>query len=186
MLQDGPGIEQYSQHVQVFSILTETVKIEQGRKNLEETLLHPQDYPQCSVAMAFYLFRALQKADLYKWTEEYSKVWLRMLEKGLTTCAEDEVGERSDCHAWGAQILYELPSVVLGVQPGEPGYRTIKVRPEPGSLKSAEGTVFTPKGAVQVSWSVKDGGAFSCTGPEGVEMIVDTGLLEKAWRQEKA
>lgn len=181
MLQDGPGIEQYSQHVQVFSILTETIDQEQGRKNLEKTLLYPQDYAQCSVAMAFYLFRALQKVDLYKWTEEYSKLWLRMLEKGLTTCAEDEVGERSDCHAWGALLLYELPAVVLGVQPAGPGYQAVIIRPEPGNLEHAEGNVWTPKGMIRVSWSVKGEGAFSYEGPENMEIIADTSLLERAW-----
>lgn len=181
MLQDGPGIEQYSQHVQVFSILTETIDQEQGRKNLEKTLLYPQDYAQCSVAMAFYLFRALQKVDLYKWTEEYSKLWLRMLEKGLTTCAEDEVGERSDCHAWGALLLYELPAVVLGVQPAGPGYQAVIIRPEPGNLEYAEGNVWTPKGMIRVSWSVKGEGAFSYEGPENMEIIADTSLLERAW-----
>lgn len=183
MLQDGPGIDRYSQHVQVFSILTETVELEQGRKNLEMTLLHTRDYAQCSVAMSFYLFRALQKTGLYLWTKEYAKLWLRMLEKGLTTCAEDEVGERSDCHAWGSLILYELPSVVLGVQPARPGYRAIRVRPEPGSLEYAQGNVVTPKGMVRVSWSLRDGGTFSCEGPENVEIITDTSLLEKAWLQ---
>lgn len=180
MLTDGPGVEQYSQHVQVFSILTDTAGREQGRKNLERTLRHPRDYAQCSVAMAYYLFRALEKADLYTWTKAYSKLWVRMLEKGLTTCVEDEVGERSDCHAWGSLILYELPSVVLGVQPAAPGYRAVSVRPEPGSLEYAEGNVLTPKGMVRVRWSLGDGGSFSCEGPKGVEVIADTSLLKRA------
>lgn len=183
MLQDGPGVEQYSQHVQVFSILTDTTDPEQGRRNLERTLMHPQDYAQCSVAMAFYLFRALQKTNLYTWTKEYSKLWIRMLEKGLTTCVEDEIGERSDCHAWGSLILYELPAVVLGVQPAKPGYRSVCIRPEPGCLEYAEGNVMTPKGMVRVSWSLKDGGSFSWEGPEGVEVIADTSLLKRAWRR---
>ena len=180
MLQDGPGVEQYSQHVQVFSILTDTTELKQGRRNLERTLMHPQDYAQCSVAMAYYLFRALQKTDLYTWTKEYSRLWVRMLEKGLTTCVEDEVGERSDCHAWGSLILYELPAVVLGVQPAEPGYRSVRIRPEPGCLEYAEGNVMTPKGTVRVSWSLRDGGSFSWEGPEGVEVIVDTSSLVRA------
>lgn len=153
MLSDGPGIEEYSQHVQVFAVLTDTVTEEQGRKNLEETILHKENYAQCSVAMAFYLFRALQKTGLYSRTQEYWGIWKRMLEKGVTTCVEDEVGERSDCHAWGALILYELPSVVLGVQPAKPGYEAVRIAPETAYFTSARGEVRTPKGIVRIRWN---------------------------------
>ena len=34
MLQDGPGIEEYSQHTQVFAVLTDTVAGEQAKENL--------------------------------------------------------------------------------------------------------------------------------------------------------
>lgn len=63
MLQDGPGIDEYSQHTQVFAVLTDTVTGEQGKSNLRETILHKEQYPQCSVAMAYYLFRALEKQE---------------------------------------------------------------------------------------------------------------------------
>lgn len=177
MLQDGPGVEKYSQHVQVFAVLTETVTGEQGRKNLEETLLYPERYPQCSVAMAFYLFRAMQMTDLYVLSQEYWDIWHRMLKKGLTTCVEDEIGERSDCHGWGALILYELPSVILGVQPAKPGYEAVSIRPEPGYLEWAEGKVITPRGTVKVGWDVREGGRFDYEAPEGVEVIVDAGRV---------
>ncbi|MFR6330075.1 MAG: hypothetical protein ACLUOI_15400 [Eisenbergiella sp.] len=36
-----------------------------------------------------------------------------MLKKDLTTCVGG-VNERSDCHAWGALALYELPPAVQG------------------------------------------------------------------------
>lgn len=180
MLQDGPGVDQYSQHVQVFSILTETVALEQGRKNLETTLLYPDRYAQCSVAMAFYLFRALQAAGLYVWTQEYWNIWKRMLQKGLTTCVEDEVGERSDCHAWGALILYELPAVILGVQPASPGCQTVRICPQPGYLTSAEGNIMTPKGMVQVSWDIKNGKKFSYKAPAGLKIITETDALDTA------
>lgn len=182
MLQDGPGVEQYSQHVQVFAILTKTLEMKQAKKNLEATLLYPEEYAQCSVAMAFYLFRALQMADMYVWTQEYWDIWLRMLQKGATTCVEDEVGERSDCHAWGSLILYELPCVVLGVQPAKPGCKAIKISPEPGYLEHASGSVLTPKGTVRVRWSVEDGGTLAYDASEGVEIIVDTSSLKEIAR----
>lgn len=172
MLQDGPGVEQYSQHVQVFAVLTDTVEAEQGKENLRKTIINKDEYVQCSVAMAFYLFRALQKTGLYALTEEYWKIWTRMLEKGATTCVENEVGERSECHAWGSLILYELPSIVLGVQPAKPGYEAVIIRPEAGYLKSAEGSVMTPKGIIKVRWSREEEMKLEYEIPENLEVLL--------------
>ena len=152
MLQDGPGIEEYSQHTQVFAVLTDTVAGEQAKENLRKTILYKEKYSQCSVAMVYYLFRALEKTGMYELTESYWNIWQRMIDKYTTTCVEDEVQERSECHAWGALILYELPSVILGIRPSAPGYEKMEVKPVPRYLKSARGQVITPKGMVNVEW----------------------------------
>lgn len=171
MLTDGPRVYQYSQHVQVFAVLTRTINFEQAKKNLEQTLLFPEKYPQCSVAMAFYLFRALQETGLYRWTEKYWQIWKRMLEKGATTCIEDEIGERSDCHAWGSLILYELPSVILGVKPLSPGYSGIEIHPCPVGYQYAGGKVVTPKGLIRVSWDIEKG-EFNYDVPLGMKVNI--------------
>ena len=81
-----------------------------------------------------------------------------MLEKHSTTCIEDETQERSDCHAWGALILYELPSVILGVRPQTAGCSSLSIQPVPGYLSEAEGTVITPVGEVYVHWKKEKNG----------------------------
>lgn len=157
MYTDGTECEIYSQHCQVFAVLTDTVDRNQGREYLKETLEHKNDYAQCSVAMMYYLFRALEKCELYEYTDELWDVWRNMVKNHMTTCAEDPLESRSDCHAWGALALYELPSVILGVRPASPGYENITVNPIPGKLDWAKGEVITPKGKVKVSWVKKDG-----------------------------
>ena len=94
------------------------------------------------------LYRALEKTDLYERTETLWDLWRDMLKKDLTTCVENQTDERSDCHAWGALALYELPSVILGVRPAAPGYERMSIKPVCGYLEYAEGTVITPKGKV--------------------------------------
>ena len=42
MYLDGPGVKEYSQHCQVFALLTDTVTVENGRIYLERTL---SDFP---------------------------------------------------------------------------------------------------------------------------------------------
>lgn len=178
MVQDGPGVEKYSQHTQVFAILTDTIDQERAKKNLKETIVHQEQYAQCSVAMAFYLFRALQKCGLYDQSKGYWEIWKRMLKKNATTCIEDEVGERSDCHAWGALLLYELPSVILGVRPAKPGYQAVQIDPETSYLKYAQGQVITPKGLIKVKWDKKEKLRLEYEVPEAMEVIMRRKKIE--------
>ena len=80
-----------------------------------------------------------------------------MLELHCTTSVESDIEVRSECHAWGALALYELPSVILGVRPVEPGYKLVKIAPVPGYMTYAKGCVKTPVGEIRVEWTKKDG-----------------------------
>ena len=111
---------------------------------------------QCTVAMCFYLFRALEKTGLYEYTDRYWNIWRNMVSNGCSTCVEAADYSRSECHAWGALALYELPSTILGVRPAAPGYEKIEVHPVPGVLTSASGTVHTPWGDLNIAWEKTD------------------------------
>lgn len=171
MIQDGPGLEEYSQHCQVFALLTETVSPETGKQNLLRTIEEP-GFVQCTVAMRFYLFRALEKTGLYAYTDRYWDTWRNMVKMHCTTCVESEAYSRSECHAWGALILYELPCVTLGVRPAAPGYKKVRIAPVTGYLTEAEGVVKTPAGKIKVSWKIEDG-AFKMDYevPQNVEIV---------------
>ena len=94
--------------------------------------------------------------------EFVKKYWGQMLALGHGTffdnyslnwtagCQVDR--QTSLCHGWAAGPTYSLPANVLGVQPLEPGFAKVLVRPQPGGLSWAAGTVPTPRGTVSVSW----------------------------------
>lgn len=172
LIQDGPGVDEYSVHCQVFGVLADVFSVEVGRKSLLETIGNDK-YAQCSVAMSYYLFRALEKVGLYEKTKKLWDLWRDMVNKNLTTCVENSTDERSDCHAWGALVLYELPAVVLGVRPAEPGFKKVKIKPTPGYLTYAKGEVITPEGMVQVEWEKAENGEVlvSYQVPEGMEVV---------------
>lgn len=152
MIQDGPDVEEYSQHCQVIGVLTDTLNKEEGKNALLRTLTYKEKYAQCTVSNLLYLYAALAKVDLYEKTDECWNVWRKMLAKHMTTCAEAEEYARSDCHAWGALALYEMPAVILGVKPVEPGYAAVSINPHTGYLSHAKGIVSTPKGMISVEW----------------------------------
>ena len=160
-----------SQQVQVFGVLTGTLDPESGRRNLIRTM-EKKGHPQCTVAMSFYLFRALEKTGLYEKTNSLWDAWRKMVYDGCTTCIESENYARSECHAWGALALYEMPSAFLGVRPAAPGYEKIQVSPHAEYLDWAEGTVKTPAGDVRVSWARKGEKLdLNVEAPEGISIL---------------
>ncbi|MBO5569512.1 MAG: hypothetical protein J6A79_11350, partial [Clostridia bacterium] len=169
LIQDGPGVDLYSVHSQVFAILTGIVSPEDGNAMLKKTVGNPE-LAQSSVSFMFYLFRALEKCGWYEKTDELWNLWRKMVDNNMTTCVENETDERSDCHAWASLMCYELPCVTLGVRPAAPGFAKARITPQMGALTEAEGDVITPKGFVHVAWKKTQEGNcdLKYTLPEGV------------------
>ena len=169
--QDGPGVEEYSHHAQVWAVLADVAPARAWPRLLRLTL-DRGDLARCSVAMSYYWFRALEKAGMYDETEQLWDVWRQMLRDNLTTCVEDPVTQRSDCHAWGALALYEFPAAILGVRPLKPGFAAAEIKPRALYLDWARGVAATPKGPVEVAWE-KVNGEIKVTykAPDGVEII---------------
>ena len=164
---------EHSQHGQVLATLTEVFTPEEARAAME-LALDDASMHQCTVSWGYYLFRAMEKSGLYERTNAQWDLWRDMVRAHLTTCVENNgIKGRSDCHAWGALALYELPAATLGVQPAAPGFAKIQVHPVPGYLTHAQGQVITPKGMVHVSWTRGEDGAMDVQvqGPAGVEIV---------------
>ena len=162
LLQDGPGIEEYSVHSQVFGILTGVVSPEEGRAMLEATVGN-EDLAQSSVSFMIYLFRAYELVGLYEKTDRQWDLWRQMVKDHMTTCVENDTDARSDCHAWASLLCYELPAVILGVRPAAPGFEKIEVKPVTGALEWARGDVVTPRGMVHVEWKKREDGTCDLT-----------------------
>ena len=92
--------------------MDDLVSKEQAKENIRKTY-RIKGIPQCSVSMSFYLLLAFEKLDMLD-TEEFEKMWdpwREMLKNNMTTCVENTTDGRSDCHAWGAMMLYALPRI---------------------------------------------------------------------------
>ncbi|MBS4199873.1 hypothetical protein KHA93_09405 [Bacillus sp. FJAT-49732] len=172
LFRDGPQVEEYSQHVQIWSVLSGIIEGENAVKVMGK-VLNDKTLSQVSYAMAFFLFRALSNSGLYDRSFVLWDTWRDMLKLNLTTWVEDPVGQRSDCHAWGAAPLYEFTSEILGVKPDLPGFERFLVKPQIGNLSWAKGSVATPHGLIYVEWKVEDN-EFSIVidGPEHIPLLL--------------
>jgi hypothetical protein len=77
-------------------------------------------------------------------------------------------------HGWCSTPLVQMSSKILGITPASPGFKVISIRPQLCNLTWAKGKVPTPRGDVEVSWSVQ-GQTFSLdvTVPEGEKAEVE-------------
>ena len=153
LIQDGPGVEEYSTHCQVWAVLNDLQSVEQGRKNLERTF-GAGGIPQCSVSMSFYLLQAFEKTGRMEDAGKMWDPWREMLRNHLTTCVENDTDQRSDCHAWGSLILYALPAVYLGIRPVSPGFAKYRQKTNLGHLSWIRGEICTPRGMLSVDTGV--------------------------------
>jgi len=76
------------------------------------------------------------------------------------------------CHGWASGPTAWLSRQVLGVEPVEPGFKKVRIRPNLGRLKWAEGTYPTPHGVIRVRHERRADGTVEThtTLPEGVEL----------------
>ncbi len=173
MLREGVTGDEFTQHAQVYAVLTGFARGD-GAKRLMKRALSDPSLAGCSFAWQYFVFRALEMCGAYGETWDQWAMWRDLIPDHLTTIPEiPGGGTRSDCHAWGALALYEFPACVLGVRPAEPGWEAIEVRPHPLRLTSASGTAVTPKGPVSVAWTAEgDKLSVSVRAPEGVPVTI--------------
>lgn len=180
LFRDTPQADRYSQHAQVWAVLAGIVGNDSGvspaaepavryanarrrsavtAQSLMRSTLDDPRLARCSYAMSYFLFRALEQANAYRWTEPLWKQWKDLAVKQVTTWPEDPVTERSDCHGWGSLPLYEFTACIIGVVPRRPGFAELLIKPETAYFASASGVVATVQGPVDVSWK-RDGDIF--------------------------
>lgn len=114
----------------------------------------------------FFLLEALAGEGNYdELTNTIRDYWGPQIHQGATTFWEAyhpqaERKTRSHCHGWSAAPTFFLTQYILGVTPAEPGYATVRIAPQPGKLKWAQGRVPTPRGIVECYWQ-REGNVFT-------------------------
>jgi alpha-L-rhamnosidase len=150
MIADSPEKDNFSQHANVLAILTDALPKELQTEVFNK-ILSEKDIAQCSFYFDFYLTESLEKAGLSERYPDMLVPWKQMLDKGLTTFAEEPDPTRSDCHAWSASPVYYMLSLVCGIKPNEPGFKSVLIEPHLGRLNWIEGSMPHRLGTINVS-----------------------------------
>jgi len=96
------------------------------------------------------LFEALEKAGHADQFTAALTPWKEMITNGLSTFAETPDPARSDCHAWSASPVYYFLSLVSGIKPASPGFKTVRIEPNLGNLKNIDATLPHKLGNIHV------------------------------------
>ena len=168
-LADTPSKKEFSMHAQIFAVLTNTIP-EKDQKNFVQRFMNDKNLIQPTMYFRFYLTQALKKTGLADQYLETLGLWNEMLQKGLTTFAENPDPARSDCHAWSASPDYDFLATVAGIRPESPGFKTVEIEPALGKLTFIKGQMPHPAGII--SFDLKRVGTQGISGaiilPEGL------------------
>ena len=123
----------------------------------------------CSVYGSQFLMEAVYdgtNADygLSLLTSTAERSWYNMIRAGSTIAMEawdNKYKPNQDWnHAWGAAPANIIPRKLMGIEPLEPGYGKMMIKPQPASLKTAEIKCPTIRGDVFVAFENNPGKSF--------------------------
>lgn len=158
-----------SQHTGLWAILTDIDQGDDAKALLNKML--SEDMAKCSFSMGYFLFRALEKTDMYQFAFSQFDGFKTMLDQGCTAWCENPDKPRSECHGWSATPLYEFHRNILGVKPKNNGYTEVEIKPNLGHLTFAEGKVPTPHGVIEVSVHKSENGYnITHSAPENIKI----------------
>ncbi len=179
MYVDVYGYRNFSQHTALWAVLSGAVNGEEATELIERAM--NSDVARCAFSMNFYMFRALEKANCYKYADKIMQGWQNMLDMHCTTWCENPDSPRSECHGWSSAPIYEFSAKILGVTPTADGYKAVNIKPLTSGLSWAKGTVPTPYGVISVSWTKNSGKLiFDAQMPQGVNVPVTVELCGMA------
>ncbi len=154
---DGEGSAHSSQHANFFPLALGVVPEE--RRRAVATFVAEKGMA-CSVYGAQFLMESLYEAGrgddaLALLTAKHDRGWHHMIHGVGSTIALEAWDAKYKPnldwnHAWGAAPANIIPRYLMGVEPLEAGFRRVRIRPQPGSLRHAEMLLPTIRGPIEM------------------------------------
>ena len=179
LYRDGEGTDHASAHANLFPLAFGLVPAERAAGVAAWLARRGM---ACSVYAAQYLLEGLFEHGagaeaLALITAPSDRSWRHMVASGTTITWEawdQKYKPNQDWnHAWGAAPANLLPRFVLGARPLAPGWGRARIRPNPGALTRAAGTIPTPRGPIQIAWAGGDRFSLTLTVPAGMTARVE-------------
>lgn len=163
LLADNPDQKVFSQQANALAVLYDVIPAHDQQTVLRSILaIQPGTTPDgvlsASYYFRFYLSRALDHAGLADDYLASLKPWRDLLPLHFSTWPEQPGNTRSDSHAWSAHPIYDLLTLVAGIEPASPGFATVRIAPHLGSLPSLTASFPHPAGMIAVNYKRRGSG----------------------------
>jgi hypothetical protein len=106
----------------------------------------------------YYLARALDHAGMADDYLASIEPWRKLLALHFSTWPEVPGDTRSDSHAWSAHPIYDMLTLIAGIEPASPGFATVRIEPHLGALPSLEASYPHPQGEIAVKYQRQSSG----------------------------
>jgi hypothetical protein len=156
LIADNLAHTEFSEHAQCLALLSDTLTGDQATRCFQQLLTAP-DLKRASIYFSFYLMETWQKFGRGDLIVERMNFWKDLVKQGLKTPVEGPGDTRSDCHAWGSHPLFDLQASVAGVRPASPGFRTVRIAPQPGKLPKIVSRLPHPDGFINLNLTFNNG-----------------------------
>jgi alpha-L-rhamnosidase len=157
LLADTPDRTLFSQQANILGVLYDVIPKDRQQDVLRRMLaIEPGSTPNgmlsASYYFRFYLARALDHAGMADDYLNSIDPWRKLLALHFTTWPEVPGNTRSDSHAWSAHPIYDLLTLVAGIEPASPGFATVRIAPHLGSLPVLKAAFPHPQGTIRVEY----------------------------------
>ena len=163
MLADTPDRNHFSQQANILGVLLDIVPKQNQKELMKKVLaIEPGTTPDGTLSASyyfrFYLARALEHTGMADSYLDSIAPWRKLLPLHFSTWPEVPGNTRSDSHAWTSHPIYDLLSIVAGVEPASPGFAKVRIAPHLGSLPSLTAAFPHPDGMIRVQYTRMDKG----------------------------
>jgi len=168
LMADTVKKDTFSEHAQCLALLAGILSADQEAQAFKGLITAP-DLARATVYFSHYLFDTYTRFGRTDLTLKRLDLWREYVKNGMCTPLESPGDARSDCHAWGSHPIYHLHAGVAGVTPSAPGFKAVRVAPQPGGLKKITSKTPHPKGFVEQRLAFEgDKVSGTVTLPEGI------------------
>jgi len=157
MLADNPDHNRFSQQANILAVLYDVAPKAEQQELLKRMLaIEPGTTPDGALSASyyfrFYLARALEHAGMADEYLDSLKPWRDLLPLHFSTWPETPGDTRSDSHAWTSHPIYDLLTLVAGIEPDAPGFAKVRIEPHLGNLPSLVASFPHPEGLIEVKY----------------------------------
>ncbi len=149
MMADTVRKDVFSEHAQCLALLAGILPADKEAQAWQGLITAP-DLARTTVYFSHYLFETYTRFGRTDLTLKRLDLWRDYVNAGMCTPLESPGDARSDCHAWGSHPIYHLHAGLAGVTPAEPGFKSVRVAPQPAGLKTIRSKTPHPKGFVEL------------------------------------